>query len=57
MSSIPKTMRAVVQNEGEMTASVQEVPVPELEENDILIKVHYAAQASLSHPRAAIRLG
>lgn len=47
MSSIPKTMRAVVQNESEMKASVQEVPVPELEENDILIKVHYAAQASI----------
>lgn len=28
----------------EMQASVQEVPVPQLEENDILIKVHYAAQ-------------
>lgn len=34
----------------EMQASVQEVPVPELEENDILIKVHYAAQASPCHP-------
>ncbi|OCF36542.1 enoyl reductase [Kwoniella heveanensis CBS 569] len=43
-TSIPKTMRAVVQQEKEKWIEVKEVDVPELEDNEVLIKVDYAAQ-------------
>jgi len=55
-------MKAFAQNENEKAASVKEISVPKLEENDILIKVSYAAQnptdwkhsAFLSPPNAIL---
>ncbi|WWC90093.1 uncharacterized protein L201_005026 [Kwoniella dendrophila CBS 6074] len=43
-AQIPQTMKAIVQQEKENWISVQEVPVPTLEDNEVLIKVLYAAQ-------------
>ena len=49
-TSLPKTMRAIAQNppghHAKMEASVQQIPVPTLGENDVLIKIHYVAQVS-----------
>ncbi|OCF71937.1 enoyl reductase [Kwoniella mangroviensis CBS 8886] len=43
-TEIPKTMKAIVQQDKERWISIQEKPVPQLEENEVLIKVDYAAQ-------------
>ncbi|WVQ71505.1 hypothetical protein IAR50_001044 [Cryptococcus sp. DSM 104548] len=43
MSAIPQTMKAWVQNDSS-ALSIQEVPVPELKANQVLVKVQYAAQ-------------
>ncbi|RSH86775.1 uncharacterized protein EHS24_005047 [Apiotrichum porosum] len=39
---IPATMRAMVQGDGDQ-AAIQEVPVPKLDEGDVLVKVDYAS--------------
>ncbi|WVF72503.1 hypothetical protein IAT40_007319 [Kwoniella sp. CBS 6097] len=41
-TSIPQTMRALVQNDASWV-SIQEVPVPQLGDNQVLVKVEYAA--------------
>lgn len=41
--SIPQTMKALVVQEGK-TVKVQEIPVPALDQNEVLIKVHSIAQ-------------
>ncbi|WVQ77952.1 hypothetical protein IAT38_000032 [Cryptococcus sp. DSM 104549] len=42
---IPKTMRALTQDETTRTASIKEnYPVPELHDNHVLVKIEYAAQ-------------
>ncbi|TYJ56291.1 hypothetical protein B9479_002981 [Cryptococcus floricola] len=43
MTSIPKTMKAWVQNESNWL-SIAEVPVPQPKDNQVLVKVQYAAQ-------------
>jgi NADPH:quinone reductase-like Zn-dependent oxidoreductase len=40
------TMRALV-TKGNKVAAVENVPVPEPEEGEILVKVHYVAQVCL----------
>lgn len=39
-------MRALVAGEQKGSATVREVPVPQLDDNEVLIKVEYAAQVS-----------
>ncbi|WVQ77954.1 hypothetical protein IAT38_000034 [Cryptococcus sp. DSM 104549] len=42
---IPKTMRALTQDETTRTVSVKDnIPIPELRDNHVLVKVEYAAQ-------------
>lgn len=41
--SVPKTMRALTEDDGHKV-SVKEINVPELNDNEVLVKVHYAAQ-------------
>ncbi|KAJ9094128.1 hypothetical protein QFC19_008080 [Naganishia cerealis] len=52
-TSIPQTMKALVQHAAEHKAEVKNVPVPKLDKNEILIKVAYVAQnpigTSISH--------
>ena len=43
MTTIPKTMRALVTQE-DKTAKVVEVPVPEIADNEVLVKVVAVAQ-------------
>ncbi|WVQ98678.1 hypothetical protein IAU59_005809 [Kwoniella sp. CBS 9459] len=43
-ASVPETMRAVVQQEKENWVEVKEINVPEPEDNEVLIKIDYAAQ-------------
>ncbi|KAK4687532.1 hypothetical protein P7C73_g2576, partial [Tremellales sp. Uapishka_1] len=42
--STPKTMQAIVEDKPAKSASLQEVAVPALEANDVLVKVAYVAQ-------------
>lgn len=42
--AIPNSRYHLSQNSQGKTASIQEVALPELEENDILVKVAYVAQ-------------
>ncbi|WVQ77953.1 hypothetical protein IAT38_000033 [Cryptococcus sp. DSM 104549] len=42
---IPKTMRALTQDETTRTASIKEnIPVPEIRDNHVLVKIEYVAQ-------------
>ncbi|ORY31400.1 enoyl reductase [Naematelia encephala] len=41
--SIPKTMKALMQEDKERKVSIKEVPVPTLEANDVLVKIEYTA--------------
>ncbi|CAK9782475.1 putative Enoyl reductase [Cutaneotrichosporon oleaginosum] len=41
MSAPPKTMKAVVENEAENGVEVKEIPLPPLEDNEILVKVDH----------------
>ncbi|TYJ54728.1 hypothetical protein B9479_004575 [Cryptococcus floricola] len=43
MTSIPKTMKAWVQNESHWL-DIQEVPVPQPKDNQVLVKIQYASQ-------------
>ena len=43
MTTIPKTMRALVTQE-DKTAKVVDVPVPEIADNEVLVKVVAVAQ-------------
>ncbi|TYJ55361.1 hypothetical protein B9479_003976 [Cryptococcus floricola] len=52
MSAIPQTMKAWVQNESS-ALSIQEVSVPELKANQVLVKVQYAAQNPTDWKHAA----
>lgn len=45
-TTIPQTMKALVASEQKGSATVREVPVPQLDDNEVLIKVQYAAQVS-----------
>ncbi|KAG7571181.1 hypothetical protein FFLO_00854 [Filobasidium floriforme] len=51
---IPGKMRALVEDQSGKTASIQEVALPELEENDILVKVAYVAQNPTDWKHASI---
>ncbi|KAG8699923.1 hypothetical protein FRC08_005031 [Ceratobasidium sp. 394] len=42
-NSLPQLMKAIVAQEGK-TAGVQEIPLPVLDENEVLVKVHSIAQ-------------
>ncbi|WWC92305.1 uncharacterized protein L201_007259 [Kwoniella dendrophila CBS 6074] len=41
--TIPRTMRAIVEDEAARWAVLKEVPVPKLESNEVLVKVKYVA--------------
>lgn len=43
-TTIPQTMKALVASEQKGSATVREVPVPQLDDNEVLIKVQHAAQ-------------
>ncbi|WWD15642.1 hypothetical protein CI109_100064 [Kwoniella shandongensis] len=50
---IPKTMRALVQEDKAMKVSVKEIPVPEIADDEVLVKVEYAAQNPTDWKHAA----
>lgn len=43
-TEIPKTMKALAGGDSKGTATVREMPVPTLDDNEVLIKVEFAAQ-------------
>ncbi|WRT67069.1 uncharacterized protein IL334_004035 [Kwoniella shivajii] len=52
-NEIPQTMKALVQQDKENWIAVQEIPVPKLDENEVLVKVEYIAQNPTDWKHAA----
>ena len=52
---IPKTMKALITQSNE-TAKVEEVPVPEIDDNEVLVKVVALAQNPTDWKRASLSL-
>jgi D-arabinose 1-dehydrogenase-like Zn-dependent alcohol dehydrogenase len=45
-NSLPKTMKALVQTEEMGMPAIKEVALPQLQENNVLVKVEYASLVS-----------
>ena len=43
MTNLPKTMKALVKAKSEVGLWLQDVPVPEIAPNEVLIKIHKTA--------------
>ncbi|CAK4034393.1 alcohol dehydrogenase like [Lecanosticta acicola] len=56
MSSVPKEMKAAVLTGQSQPLEIKNVPVPEAQPGEILIKVHACGATLPAHPEAAVRI-